>query len=126
MFADEVLRLVNIERENEGLNPLKMAVDDSGLTFAAQLRAEEIVIHWSHSRPDGNEWYTVLDEFDVGYRRAGENLAMGQSSPAQAVRDWMNSPGHRANIMRADYHEIGIGVLRSGGRLYWTQLFLGF
>jgi uncharacterized protein YkwD len=125
-MADEVLRLINIEREREGVAPLRMAADNSNLTAAANLRAEEITVHWAHDRPDGRSWHTVFDEYDVDYRRAGENLAQGHSSPAHVVRGWMDSPGHRANIMRADYHEVGIGVLRHGGRLYWTQLFLGF
>ncbi|MCL2754320.1 MAG: CAP domain-containing protein [Oscillospiraceae bacterium] len=121
-LALEVIRLMNIERENEGLPPL---LPGSDAHFAASARrAEEIVVHWAHDRPDGAKWSTVFAEFDVNYRRAGENLAMGQSSPSQAVRDWMNSPGHRANIMHDSFTHVGVGVVRAEGRLYWVQLFI--
>jgi len=121
-LAAEVVRLTNIAREKEGLKPL--LVGSPELFAAALKRAQEIVVHWSHDRPDGTAWHTVFAEFSVRRRSSGENLAKWQSTPVQAVNDWLDSPGHRANIMRDDYTHIGVGVVRDNGRLYWVQLFI--
>jgi uncharacterized protein YkwD len=119
-YADEVLRLVNIERANAGLSALST---NSSLTAAANKRAEETKASFSHTRPNGSKFSTVLQEYGVSYRTAGENIAYGQRSPQEVVSAWMNSPGHRANILNGNFNKIGIGVYQSGGVIYWTQLF---
>ncbi|MCL2427162.1 MAG: CAP domain-containing protein [Oscillospiraceae bacterium] len=123
VLAEEVFRLTNNERAYAGL-PLLDASEP--LSRAAYVRANEIIIRLAedHTRPDGREFYTVFGENDVEYRRAGENLAAGQMSAVEVVQGWMDSPGHRKNILNADFGRLGIGVTMSGeGRIYWTQLF---
>lgn len=119
-FASEVVHLVNIERAKEGLNELE---SDSSVQAAAQVRAEETEISFSHTRPDGRSCYTALDEAGVQYSGAGENIAYGQKTPAEVVETWMNSPGHRANILNANYTNIGVGCYNSGNTYYWSQFF---
>ena len=119
-FASQVLKLVNQERAKGGLQPLTMS---SALTAPANKRAQEIKTKFSHTRPNGTQWSTVLDEFGVSVRTAGENLAYGYNTPEAVVEGWMNSPGHRANIMNANFNKIGIGVYNSNGTVYCTQLF---
>lgn len=120
----EVLRLVNIERENAGLRPLEMA--DTNLIAAAQERAQEISNKFSHTRPNGSSCFTALDEHNVRYSYCGENIAAGQQTPEAVVNSWMNSPGHRANILNPNYRKIGIGYcysLNGGYSHYWVQMF---
>ena len=120
-YVSEVVRLVNIEREKQGLSPLTMRED---LNEYAQLRSTEIVSNFEHKRPDGAsplEYVLGLS----GVRMAGENIAYGQKTPEAVVTAWMNSEGHRANILNAGYKSIGVGCYRSGNRLYWTQIFAG-
>lgn len=119
-YAVEVVRLVNEERAKQGLSALQM---DAGVTAAAQVRAREIVSTFSHTRPDGRKCFTALDEAGVRYRGAGENIAYGQPSPAAVVNAWMNSPGHRANILNANFTTIGVGHHTVGSTHYWTQFF---
>lgn len=119
-YAEEVLRLVNIEREKAGLSAY---TTNTTLTSAANKRAGEIKKSFSHTRPDGSSFYTVLKEYNVSYRTAGENIAYGQKTPEEVVKGWMNSPGHRANILKPDFHKLGIGVYEVNGVYYWTQLF---
>lgn len=109
--AQEVIRLTNIERENHGLEPLPV---DEGLIELAQIRAEEILEKYSHTRPDGT---TVVD------LRCGENCGQDSSAKEQ-VAAWMNSEGHRANILLDRYHHIGAACYRAeNGSLYWVQVF---
>ena len=123
-FADEVVRLVNEERAKEGLSPLTV---DASAAQAAQVRAEELVELYDHTRPDGSSCFTALDQAGGSYWTAGENIAVGYSSPASVVESWMNSPGHRANILSSSFTKIGVGYFHtdSGYRDYWTQMFLG-
>ena len=119
-YASEVLRLVNVERAKAGLPAL---TTNSTLTAAANKRAQEIKQTFSHTRPNGTSCFTVLGEYGVSYRTAGENIAYGQKTPQEVVNGWMNSPGHRANILKSSFGKVGIGVYQSGGVYYWTQLF---
>ena len=119
-YANEVLRLVNIERSKAGLSAL---TTNSTLTAAANKRAQETVQSFSHTRPNGTGFQTALTEFGVSYRAAGENIAYGQRTPQEVVTGWMNSPGHRANILNANFNKIGIGVYQKNGVIYWSQLF---
>jgi uncharacterized protein YkwD len=119
-YANQVLQLVNKERAKAGLSAL---TTNSALTNAANKRAKETVQSFSHTRPDGSNFSTVLKEFSISYRTAGENIAYGQKTPQEVVTGWMNSPGHRANILNANFGKIGIGVYKSNGVIYWSQLF---
>lgn len=119
-FANEVLRLVNIERSKAGLLSL---TTNASLKAAADKRAQETEISFSHTRPNGSKFSTALKEYGVSYRTAGENIAYGQRSPQEVVNGWMNSPGHRANILNGSFDKIGIGVYQSKGVIYWSQLF---
>ena len=122
-YAEQVIQLVNQERAREGLGALTI---NRSAAAAAQTRAREIVESFSHTRPDGTSFSTALAEHGVGYRRAGENIAWGQKTPVQVMDAWMNSPGHRANILNADFTSIGVGYYQdASGRPYWTQLFIG-
>ena len=97
-YQQEVLRLVNIERQKAGVAPLTM--NNTALTAAAMKRAEETQSLFSHTRPNGTSCFTVLTEYKVAWKYiCGENIAKGQRTPAEVVDDWMHSEGHRANIL---------------------------
>ncbi len=120
-FASQVLKLVNKERAKGGLSAL---IISQSLVAPANKRAQEIAQSFSHTRPNGTSWSTVLDEYNVSVTAAGENLAYGYNTPEAVVEGWMSSTGHRANIMNANFHKIGIGVYKnSQGTVYCTQLF---
>lgn len=120
-FASQVLKLVNQERVKGGLQELTMS---QALVAPANKRAQEIKVQFSHTRPNGTQWSTVLAEYNVSVRTAGENLAYGYNTPEKVVTGWMNSPGHRANIMNPNFNKIGIGVYTDrNGTVYCTQLF---
>lgn len=119
-YAEEVLRLVNVERSKAGLSPL---TTNTTLKAAADKRAQETAVSFSHTRPNGSKFSTVLQEYGISYRTAGENIAYGQRTPQDVVNAWMNSPGHRANILNSNFNKIGIGVYQSNGVIYWSQLF---
>jgi len=121
-FAAEILRLTNAERASRGLPPLNGT--NSNLNNAAQRRAQEIATHFSHTRPNGTNWGTVLTQFNVpAFSFAGENLARSAATPVQAMQVWMDSPGHRGNILGSFTH-IGIGVHRVGNTYHWVQLLI--
>lgn len=121
-YAQRVLELVNEERAKVGLDPLEA---DSTLDEAADIRVKELVTSFSHTRPNGTDPFTVLDELGYSYSAAGENIAAGQSSPAAVVESWMNSEGHRANILSPDYTKLGVGYCKASDIYghYWVQLF---
>lgn len=119
-YAWQVVELVNAERAKEGLAPLTI---DEKIADAAAIRAREIPRNFSHTRPDGTSFSTALKEAGAVYRRAGENIAWGQKTPAEVVKAWMNSTGHRANIMSKNYSRIGVAYYQEGGKAYWVQLF---
>lgn len=118
-LAMQVISLVNSERAKYGLEALTY---DSLLSSAANTRAVEIKSLFSHTRPDGRSCFTALDETGYSYRKAGENIAYGQRSAEEVMNAWMNSEGHRANIL-GDYDYIGVGVYEKGGVIYWSQFF---
>lgn len=120
-YADEVLRLVNIERSKAGLPAFTTA---PALREAANIRAKEIETLFDHKRPDGSQCYTALKECDVSYSAAGENIASGHTSPEHVVNGWMNSPGHKENILGDSFGKMGVGVHKTeDGSLTWVQLF---
>ena len=125
-FIDEVVRLVNVERAKYGLPPL--AGWYTALNSAAAVRAGEVSTYFSHTRPNGKSCFSALDDKGVKYGWAGENIAAGYATPAAVVAGWMNSPGHRDNILDAHFNYIGVGyVYRNDNsyRHYWVQMFAG-
>ena len=121
-FAAEVVQLVNEERQKAGLSPLTVNVQ---AVEAAQIRAQEIESVFSHTRPNGTSFVTALSEAGVSYSGAGENIAYGQKTPEQVMEAWMNSQGHRANILNSSFTSIGVGHYQNNrGVSYWTQLFI--
>lgn len=120
-FIRQVVDLVNAERAKEGLAPLTI---NTKVQAAAQVRARECEQSFSHTRPNGSSFATALKEQNVSYRSAGENIAWGQRSPEEVMKGWMNSPGHRANIMNPNFTTIGVGYYQNAnGTNYWCQLF---
>ncbi|MBQ7759251.1 CAP domain-containing protein [Anaerotignum sp.] len=119
-YVYEVVELVNEERAAEGLAPLEL---DLTLCEAAQVRAEEAKTSFSHTRPNGSKCFTALADAGVSYQFAGENLAGKIKTPEKVVKAWMDSEGHRKNIMAEKYSYIGIGYVENGN--YWAQFFIG-
>lgn len=120
-YAEQVVKLVNAERAKNGLSPLTL---DYSIESAALVRAKEIQNSFSHTRPDGRNFSSALKEQGVSYIGSGENIAWGQHSPEEVMKGWMNSPGHRANILNSRFTKIGVGHFQnSKGTNYWTQLF---
>lgn len=118
--ASEVVRLTNSARSKNGYAAL---VEDGVLSEAAAVRAREIARSFSHTRPSGASFSSALSESGVSYLRAGENIASGQKSASEVVNAWMNSPGHRANILNSSYSRIGSASVNIDGTHYWVQLF---
>lgn len=114
-YASQVITLLNEQRVNNGLSPLTA---DSTLTAAAMQRAAETVIYFSHTRPDGRRCFTA---FDGAWR--GENIAAGQADPDEVITGWMNSTGHRKNILEANYTGVGVGCFNYKGINFWVQCF---
>lgn len=121
-YAAQVVKLVNEERAKAGLSPLTVK---GNVTAAAEVRAKELEASFSHTRPNGSTFSTALTAAGVSYRGAGENIAYGQKTPEQVMQGWMNSAGHRANILNSSFTSIGVGHYRSAAGVdYWTQLFI--
>lgn len=120
-FAEQVVELVNQERTKAGLNAVTL---DQNIASAALVRAKEIETSFSHTRPNGSKFSTALTEQGVTFKGAGENIAWGQKSPEEVMQAWMNSEGHRANILNKNFTKIGVGFYQNAaGRNFWTQLF---
>lgn len=121
-FEGEVIRLINLEREAQGIGPVTA---NSSLRASAEVRALEIIGKFSHERPCGRRWSTAIT---IGYNCAAENLAAGQTTPSSVVNAWMNSEGHRKNIMNPNYTQVGVACYHDSClpyRYYWAQLFIG-
>ena len=121
-YVWEVLEEVNDEREDYGLTPLVLS---QALTDSAQLRSAELIQQFSHTRPDGSDCFTALTK---SYWSTGENIAAGQDSPDDVMDAWMNSTGHRANILKESFNKLGVGYTYSGNSTYqhyWVQMFGG-
>lgn len=122
--AREVLKIVNQERQKQGLEPL---VISAKLTDIANKKAQDMADngYFDHTSPTYGSPFDMLKRFGVQYTAAGENIAAGQKNATEVMDSWMNSSGHRANILNANYEQIGIGYVE-GGRwgTYWVQLFI--
>lgn len=121
-YGLRITELVNEHRAAAGLAPVTYSAK---VSKAAQVRAVEIEQSFSHTRPDGRYFSTVFAEHGISYRYSGENIAWGQKSPEEVVSAWMNSAGHRANILNAKFTELGVGYRQNAkGVNYFTQLFI--
>lgn len=120
-YEAEVVRLVNEERSKHGLAPL---IQDWQLSRVARYKSQDMrdLGYFSHTSPTYGSPFDMMRSFGISYRTAGENIAKGYQSPEAVVRGWMNSPGHRANILNSSYTHIGVGYVASGN--YWTQMFI--
>ena len=118
--ALEMLEAVNRYREAAGVPALELS---GSLSAAASVRAGEIAAEFSHTRPDGSGWETEREETGAEYRSAGENIAYGYSTAEEAVREWMRSPSHKANILNPSYDRLGAACYRDGKTTYWVQIF---
>ncbi|MFI7586114.1 CAP domain-containing protein [Spongisporangium articulatum] len=122
-FAQQVVSLTNAERAKAGCGALTA---DSTLTSVAQAHSADMASHnyFSHNSQDGTTPFQRMSAAGYGYRTAGENIAAGQPTPSAVVSAWMNSAGHRANILNCSFTEIGVGYATGGSyRTYWTQDF---
>lgn len=118
----EVVRLVNIEREKAGLAPLAYSEE---LSRVARIKSQDMADknYFSHTSPTYGDPFNMMRSFGIKYRTAGENIAKGYSSAKSVVNGWMNSSGHRANILNPSFGKIGVGYVKVNGTTYWTQLF---
>ena len=121
-FEKRVVELVNEQRALNGLAPLTLS---SKLSDVARAKSQDMHDnrYFSHTSPTYGSPFDMMKAFGISYRTAGENIAMGYSSPESVMDGWMNSPGHRANILNAGYTTIGVGYVADGN--YWTQHFTG-
>ena len=123
--ASQVVNLVNQQRQKAGLSGLK---SDSELTRLAQLKAEDMAAkgYFSHTSPTYGSAFDMLKKAGYSYRTAGENIAMGQKTAETVMNGWMNSSGHRANILGTGYTKMGVGyAVNAKGTPYWVQIFAG-
>ena len=121
--AQEVLAQCNAQRQANGIAALSL---DPELTKATNIRAQEIAALFSHTRPDGRKCFTVLDQIGYSYWSAGENIAAGYGNSSAVMNGWMNSPGHRSNILNAGFKRLGVGYVyipNSEYGYYWVQMF---
>ena len=124
-YQAEVLRLVNVERDKAGCNPLTA---NSALTTAAQDHAEDMLKnnYFDHNSQDGTSPFTRITSAGYKWSGAAENIAAGQQTPAAVMTAWMNSAGHKANILNCGLKEIGVGYAAGSGATYgqyWVQDF---
>lgn len=121
-FEEEVVRLVNKMRSQNGLRPL---THDWQLSRVARYKSQDMADkgYFSHTSPTYGSPFDMMKSFGISYKAAGENIAKGQKTPEAVVNAWMNSPGHRANILSSSYTRIGVGYVKKGN--IWTQMFAG-
>ncbi|MFC0015233.1 MULTISPECIES: CAP domain-containing protein [Allobacillus] len=121
-FEQQVVQLTNEERSKHGLQPLKI---DTELSKVAREKSRDMATnnYFSHNSPTYGSPFDMMKQFGVDYRTAGENIAKGQRTPQQVVNAWMNSEGHRANILNGNFTHIGVGYVEQGN--HWTQQFIG-
>lgn len=121
---EEVLSLVNQERSKIGLKPLEM---DWELSRVARMKSQDMAQknYFSHTSPTYGSPFDMMKQFGINFRTAGENIASGQQTPKEVMESWMNSQGHRENILKPDYTHLGVGYYRGGSYGHmWTQMFI--
>ncbi|MBQ4585391.1 MAG: LysM peptidoglycan-binding domain-containing protein [Clostridia bacterium] len=120
-YEKQVTDLVNKERTKRGLNPLTY---DWELSRVARYKSQDMKDknYFSHTSPTYGTPFQMMKSFGITYKTAGENIARGYNTPESVVNGWMNSSGHRANILNSTYTRIGVGYVKDGN--YWTQMFV--
>lgn len=119
----EVVRLVNIERQKNGLSSFTV---NGKLSDVARMKSKDMASnnYFSHQSPSYGSPFEMMKSFGISYKTAGENIAKGYNSAESVVRGWMNSQGHRENILNPSFNTIGVGAYTSSnGTIYWTQMF---
>ncbi|MGA9288649.1 MAG: CAP domain-containing protein [Anaerobacillus sp.] len=121
-FEQQVVNLTNEERAKAGLPALEV---DTELSKVAQAKSEDMRDnnYFAHNSPTYGSPFDMMNQFGVDYQSAGENIAKGQQTPEEVVNAWMNSEGHRKNIMNGSFTHIGVGYVEEGN--IWTQQFIG-
>ncbi|MHB1483799.1 MAG: CAP domain-containing protein [Saccharofermentanales bacterium] len=128
VFADfqaQVVSLVNKERTSRGLTQLSVS---NKLNSIATIKSNEMVDlkYFDHTSPTYGSPFDMLKQFGISYRTAGENIACGQTTPKQVMDCWMDSEGHRANILNPDFKQLGVGIAKNTtGIYYWVEMFIG-
>lgn len=123
-YENEVIRLTNVERSKNGLPGLAQNWEVSRV---ARYKSADMAAkgYFSHQSPTYGSPFTMMQNFGIRFSAAGENIAYGQRTPQEVVNAWMNSSGHRANILSRSYSQIGVGFARNkNGTAYWTQMFI--
>ena len=123
-LENEVIRLVNAERARAGLQPLRQNWE---LCRVARYKSQDFIDkkYFSHQSPTYGSPFDMMEAFGIRFSAGGENIAKGQPTPDAVMNAWMNSAGHRTNILSPSYQEIGVGAAKDkNGSLYWTQLFI--
>ncbi|MEG2539426.1 MAG: CAP domain-containing protein [Clostridium sp.] len=118
----QVFDIVNKERVKAGLKPLVL---DAKISDVARIKSQDMADnnYFSHTSPTYGSPFDMMKKFGIKYGYAGENIAKGQPTAASVMEAWMNSPGHRANILSTNFGKIGIGYVKAGNTTYWTQMF---
>jgi uncharacterized YkwD family protein len=121
-YERKVVELTNIERQKQGLKPLQI---DENLSKVAREKSLDMQRnnYFSHTSPTYGSPFEMMNKFGITYKTAGENIAKGQRTPEEVVQAWMNSDGHRKNILNPNFTHIGVGYSENGK--YWTQMFIG-
>lgn len=122
-YADEIFRLANEERVKAGFSEVERRED---VDPVASIRARELSEQFSHTRPNGEGYMSLMDEYGIDYDWAGENAAMvaATASPATMMNVWMNSEGHKKNILNPKHTGLGIGIYQVGQQVYCSQMFV--
>lgn len=122
-YEQKVVELVNIERQKAGLPALKL---DAAISNVARTKSKDMATnnYFAHQSPTYGSAGDMLRQFGISWRAWGENIAARQATPEIVVNAWMNSSGHRANILSPNFNKIGVGyATNASGRPYWTQIF---
>lgn len=122
---NEILKLVNKERSENGLSALEM---DWQVNRVASYKSQDMADnnYFSHTSPTYGSPFDMLSSFNINYRSAGENIAKGQKNATSVMNAWMNSSGHKANILSKNYTHMGVGYVEQNGTTYWTQMFVSY
>ncbi len=122
-MAEQILILVNAERKKAGVEPLTLSTEVSSV---AQVKADDMAKngYFDHNSPTYGSPFTMLSDFGVTYRTAGENIAKGQQSAEAVMNAWMNSSGHKANILSPNFKQLGVGYSANNGSPVWVQMFI--
>ena len=125
-LEQKVIELVNKQRAYNGLPTLKANWEVSRV---ARYKSQDMIDkhYFAHQSPTFGSPFNMMENFGIRFSAAGENIAYGQRTPEEVMNSWMNSPGHRSNILNATYNQIGVGVAKSSnGTFYWTQMFIKY